>query len=241
MMRIAPSFTAVALAFAGASAPVYAAEVTIAANGPVVELQVSQEILGDPDQATISAGVTTRAQTAVAAMERNAVEMDRVLRRMERLGIPEERIQTSGISLNPQYNHRQNQPPEFIGYQATNTVSVDLRDLERIGPVLDALVAAGATNLNGPNWRIENDEPLREQAREAAFEAAQEQARDYARMAGYSGARLLSIEEQMSFQQPKFERSSSNIVVTGSRIATPTRPGQVGTSVTLTVKYELTR
>ena len=158
MKRIALSFAAASLT-GGIAMPAYAAEVAIAATGPVVELQVSQQVLGDPDKATISAGVTTRAQTAVAAMAQNAVEMDRVLKRMDALGIPEDRVQTAGISLNPQYNHRQNLPPEFIGYEASNRVTVDLRDLERIGPVLDALVAAGATNLSGPNWEIVDDEP----------------------------------------------------------------------------------
>ena len=240
MKRIALSFAAASLTGAIAM-PAYAAEVAIAATGPVVELQVSQQVLGDPDKAMISAGVTTRAQTAVAAMAQNAVEMDRVLKRMDALGIPEDRVQTAGISLNPQYNHRQNLPPEFIGYEASNRVTVDLRDLERIGPVLDALVAAGATNLSGPNWEIVDDEPQKAQARKAAFAKAQSQAQDYARMAGYSGVRLLAVEEQMGFQQPMYDRAPQAITVTGSRIATPTRPGQVGTQVTMTVKYELTR
>ena len=64
---------------------------------------------------------------------------------------------------------------------------------------------------------------------------------DYARMAGYSGVRLLAVEEQMGFQQPMYDVAPQAIKVTGSRISTPTRPGQVGTQVTMTVKYELTR
>ena len=84
MQRFALSLAAAALAPALIAVPANAAEVSIAATGPVVELQVSQQVLGDPDKATISAGVTTRAQTAVAAMQQNAVEMDRVLKRMLR-------------------------------------------------------------------------------------------------------------------------------------------------------------
>lgn len=240
MKRTALSLAAASLTFA-IVAPAQAAEVAIAASGPVVELQVSQQVLGDPDKATIGAGVSTRAQTAVAAMQQNAVEMDRVLKRLTALGIPEERVQTAGITLNPQYNHRSDLPPEFAGYEATNRVTVNLRDLDRIGPVLDALVTAGATNLSGPNWEIVNDAPLKVEARKAAFAAAQSQAQDYARMAGYSGVRLLAVEEQMGYQQPMYDRASEAIVVTGSRVSTPTRPGQVGTQVTMTVKYELTR
>lgn len=234
------AFAAAALPLAIAATPAVASEVTIPAQGPVIELQVSQQVLGDPDKAMVGAGVTTRGQTAVAAMQANATEMERVLQRLESLGIPDERIQTSGITLNPQYNHRQNLPPQFTGYEATNMVSVDLRDLDRIGPVLDALVAAGATNLSGPNWQIEDDEPQRAQARKAAFEAAQRQAQDYARMAGYSGARLLAVEEQMGYQQPMYDMAPQAISVR-AQAATPTRPGRVATQVTLTAKYELTR
>ena len=73
MQRFALSLAAAALAPAVVAFPANAAEVSIAATGPVVELQVSQQVLGDPDKATISAGVTTRAQTAVASRTRHAL------------------------------------------------------------------------------------------------------------------------------------------------------------------------
>lgn len=231
-----------ALGAAVAAVPAAAAEVGIAVTGPVVELQVSQEVLGDPDKAMLSAGVTTRAQTAVDAMARNALQMDAVLKRLAALGVPDERVQTSGIMLNPRYEYRNNDTPQFLGYDAANTVRIELRDLDRIGPVLDSLVAAGATNLNGPSWGIVDDEPRRAQARKAAFERAFEQARSYGAMAGYSDVRLLSVEEAMGMSRPIMEH---DIVQTSAspalRVSTPTRPGQVATSVMITAKFELVR
>lgn len=230
-------------AMAMAAAPATAAEVDIEATGPVVELQVSQQVLGNPDKAMVSAGVTTRAQTAVAAMQQNANEMDRVLSRLKALGVPDERVQTSGITLTPQYNYRNNQTPQFLGYDATNMVTVDLRDLERVGPVLDALVAAGATNLNGPMWGVVDDSGAKAQARKAAFDQAFAQARTYARMAGYDNVRLLAVEESLGFSQPMYDRMGleSAVQTAAPRISTPTRPGQVATQVTLTAKFELVR
>ncbi|TMM49025.1 SIMPL domain-containing protein [Qipengyuania marisflavi] len=219
----------------------HAAEIGIAVSGPVVELQVSQQVLGDPDKAMVSAGVSSRAATAVAAMQQNAAEMDRVLKQMAALGIPNERIQTSGITLNPQYNYRDNLPPQFTGYEATNTVSVELRDLERVGPVLDALVAAGATNLNGPNWGIVDPEPARAQARTKAFSVAVAQAKDYARMAGYRDVRLLALEESLGSQQVMYNESVMDAAAPAIKASTPTRPGLVATQVTLIAKYELVR
>ena len=221
--------------------PATAADVQLNVTGPVIELQTSQQVLGEPDKAMVGAGVTTRANTAVEAMRLNAVQMDRMLTRLRELGVPDERVQTSGITLNAQYNYRNNQTPQFLGYDATNMVSIELRDLERVGPILDALVSAGANNVNGPTWGIVDDEPQRAQARTAAFEAASRQAGEYARMAGYTGVRLLAVEEQLGYQQPVYDMAQSAPRAIALEASTPTRPGRVATQVQLTVKYEMTR
>ena len=239
MIRYAFALSALGLAVVPNAAS--ASEIQIPSQGPVVEMQVSQQVLSEPDKAMVGAGVSTRAKTAVEAMRLNASEMERVLDRLEQLGVPEERIQTSGITLNPQYDHRNNQPPLFVGYDATNNVSVELRDLERVGPVLDALVAAGATNLNGPNWGIVDDEPQKAQARKEAIQAASRQAEEYSRLSGYSGIRLLAVEEQLGYQRPMYDMVQSAPRAISAEGSTPTRPGRVATQVTLTVKYELTR
>lgn len=227
---------------AAAAGQAQAAEVSIATQGPVVELQVSQQVLGDPDKAMVGAGVTTRAMTAVEAMRLNANEMEKVLTRLRQLGIADEYVQTTGITLSPQYNYGPNNVQRFLGYDASNNVSIELRDLKKIGPVLDALVAAGANNLSGPVWGIVDDEPQKAQARAAAFKAAAAQANDYAQMSGYTGVRLLAVEEQLGYQRPVYdmmERAAPTAIAI--QASTPTRPGRVASQVTLTVKYELTR
>lgn len=225
------------------AAPAHAAvDVGVAVSGPVIEIQTQQQVLGDPDKAMVSAGVTTRAQTAVAAMQQNAVQMDAVLKRLKALGVPDSRVQTSGITLNPQYQYNNStQSQRFLGYDATNTVSVELRELDRVGPVLDALVAAGANNINGPMWGVVDDTSRRSQARKAAFDQAMVQAREYARMAGYTDVRLLAIEEGMSYSQPMYDRAVAIQTVSAPAISTPTRPGQVATQVVITTKFELLR
>ena len=224
--------------------PAMAANVDIAVQGPVVEITASETVQSEPDQANVGAGVTTRAMTAVQAMRDNANRMDTVIARLKALGIAREDIQTSGISLNAQYQYNNNNtPPVFIGYDVTNQVSVTVRDIARIGPTLDALVAAGANNLNGPFFSRKNDKPQRSQAREAAFKAADAQARDYARMAGFGGVRLLAVEEAVSQGGViafDVARPVNEIVVTGQKL-TPVEPGRVGTAVQLTAKYEMTR
>ena len=220
--------------------PASAAEIQIAAQGPVVEISSSQTVQGAPDMAVVGAGVTTQAATASAAMQQNAASMEKVIAALRAQGIAREDIQTVGISLSPRYNYNNDAPPTFLGYDAANQVSVRLRKIDKIGDTLDALVRAGATDLNGPQFVMEKDEQPRAQARKAAFEKARLQATEYARMAGYASVRLLEVNEAMSSGAP-IPYARGVMVQEASVAKTPVEPGQVGTTVLVSVKYEMVR
>ena len=216
------------LAAAFLAAPAAAAEVQIQAHGPVVELTVSEVVHSRPDVAQIGAGVQTRAQTAQEAVRQNAAAMERLIARLRDLGIERRDIQTSNFSLNVQYDYnREGGPPSFVGYDVTNQVSVRLRDTDRIGPVLDALVAAGANNIFGPNFLLEDDAAAKEQARALAFERGREMARRYAAMAGYSDVRLLEISESFQSYGPPVPMAA--LRQEAADASTPIEPGEVGT------------
>jgi hypothetical protein len=166
--------------------------------------------------------------------------MTRVIDRIKALGVPERDIQTSGISLGAMYDYNQaTQRQVFRGYQVSNRVSVKLRDIQRTGEVLDALVAAGATDLGGPDWSIDDDTAARAQARRAAFDKARAQALEYTRAAGYSDIRLLEVSETIvpSRPMPMLQMARAE----AADASTPVQPGMVQTTVTVTVSYEMTR
>jgi len=235
MIRTAFPFAAIA----AIAAPASAAEIQIPVNGPVLELTVNESVEAEPDIATVSAGVTTQAPTAVDAMRQNADAMTKVVARIKQLGIAERDIQTTGINLGAQYDYDQESRKQvFRGYQASNRVSVKLRDIQKTGEVLDALVAAGATDLGGPDWSIEDDSAARAQARKQAMQTALAQAQDYAQMAGYSGVRLLEISESVSSQRPM--PMFRQVAAEAAPPPTPVQPGVIQSGVTVTVKYELT-
>lgn len=232
----------IAVAATGMAASASAAEIQIAVAGPVVELSVSETVKAKPDIATVGAGVTTLAPTAVEAMQRNAREMDGVIAKIKALGIAGDDVQTTGINLYAQYDYDQAQRRQvFRGYQASNQVSVTLRKVMDTGKVLDALVAAGATDINGPSFSIDDDTAAKAQARKAAMTRARDQAVEYAKMAGYSGVRLLEVNEAISFSPPMPMMKAMAEVASDAGSRTPVEPGLVGTSVTVTVKYEMTR
>ena len=230
------------LASAAFASPAAAAEVQIQATGPVVELSVSETVDSRPDIATVYAGVSTRAQTAVEAMQQNAQKMTAVVARIKALGVANDDIQTSGISLSPQYDYDQaSQSQVFRGYAASNRVSVKLRNVEQAGRALDALVAAGANDLGGPDFSVNDDTKYRAEARRNALERAKRQAMEYASLSGYSGVRLLEINEGISGRQPPMPMLRAYDAVAAEAASTPVQPGLVGTVVNVTGKYELTR
>ncbi|WP_126175708.1 SIMPL domain-containing protein [Tsuneonella rigui] len=233
--------TTLALAAAAIAVPAAAADVQVTSQGPLVELSVTETVKAKPDLAEVSAGVTTQAPTAVAAMQANAKAMDAVIQRIKALGIAPEDIQTTGINLGAQYDYDQSaQRQVFRGYQASNRVSVTLRKIDRTGAVLDALVAAGATDIGGPSFSIDDDSASRAQARKAAFDKAQAQASEYARWAGYSGVRLLSISEAVNPGRP-MPYAEARVAMAADMKQTPVEPGLVGTAVTISVTFEMTR
>lgn len=220
--------------------PVLAAEIEIEAEGPVIELSIYESVTAEPDMATIGAGVSTEAPTAVAAMQVNAREMTAVIEAIKAQGVAEEDIQTTGVNLNARYDYdRTNRKQVFIGYQVSNRVSVKLREIEEVGGVLDALVAAGATDLNGPSFAIEDDEAAKDQARARAIERGMARAKAYAAMLGSDEVRVLEISEAIQGQSRYAEvvsRAASDAIVAQ---ASPVQPGRVSTGVSLTIKFEV--
>jgi uncharacterized protein YggE len=229
------------LAMTALAVPATAAEVQIQAQAPVVELTVGETVNSAPDIAQIGTGVTTRAQSAKEAVRLNAAAMQKVVDRLKTLGIADKDIQTSNFNLNARFNYPNGGgEPVFAGYEASNQVSVKVRDVTKVGEVLDALVAAGANNINGPSFMLDDDTAAQQEARTRAFQRGQAMAQGYARMAGYTGVRLLEVSESVQSRGPRPPVPVA-YRAEAAQAKTPIEPGEVGTTVNLTLKYEMTR
>ena len=207
-------------------------------SGTRLDVSATGEVSRVPDIAIISAGVVTRSQTASAALQENARRMERVRAALQRAGIAARDIQTSNINLNPEYRYGENQPPQLVGYTATNNVSVRFRNIAATGQILDALVAQGANQINGPNLTIDKPEQALDEARTRAIAAGRARADLYARALGMRVVRLLAVSEPAGFR-------GGEIVVTGARMgmaadsATKIDPGEQQLQVTLSMTFEL--
>jgi uncharacterized protein YggE len=173
-------------------------------DGTILDISAEGRTTRIPDLATVRAGVVSTASTAAAALGDNATRMNRVLAALKRAGIEPRDVQTANVSLNPQYRYADGKAPEITGYQANNNVSVRFRDIARAGPVLDALVAEGANQIDGPNLSIDQPDAALDEARVDAVKQARARAELYGKAAGLSVSRILSISEggQNSAPQP---------------------------------------
>jgi uncharacterized protein YggE len=196
----------IALALGVAVVPANAAAQAVAAvpvlSGTRLDISATGEVTRVPDVAIISAGVQTLQPTATGAIDENAARMERVRVALKRAGIDDKDIQTSVINLNPEYQYDQNRPPRLTGYRATNTVNVKFRDLKRTGAILDALVAEGANQINGPSLTIDKPAEAYDEARVKAIATGRARADLYARALGMRVVRLLSVSESGSYVPP---------------------------------------
>src|SRR5206468_6693372 len=163
--------------------------------GTRLDISATGEVTRVPDLAIISAGVITRSATASGAIQEAATRMARVRDALKRAGIADRDIQTSNISLNPQYSYVKDQPPKLNGYSASNQLNVRFHDIANTGKILDALVAEGANQINGPNLTIERPEAALDEARTKAVASGRARAELYARSLGLHVARVVVVSE----------------------------------------------
>jgi len=234
---IATGFTAALTASAQsttATNPITAVQTT--ASGTLLSVSAQAEARRVPDIARVSTGVVTQAADANGAMRANAEQMTQVIAAIRRAGIAERDIQTGGVNLNPQYRHAENQPPTITGYQASNTVNVTVRDMARLGPILDALVAVGANQINGPSFDVDDKDSAYDEARRGAIDKARQRANMYAETLGTRVRRIVSISEGGSVGPPMPMMAMARMEKYSD---TPISPGENVLSVNLDVVFEL--
>jgi uncharacterized protein YggE len=185
-----------------------------------------------PDTATVSAGVTTQGSTASEAMDANARAMATVIGALKNTGISSKDLQTEFVSVNPRYDDG---GQAITGYSATNSVSAVVRGLSDVGDVIDAAVAAGANNVNGPSLSRDDQDKLYRDALERAVANAREKAAALARAAGVSLGAIRSLDESPESPGPLVYGAFA----AKADAATPIEPGTTEIAATVRVVFAL--
>jgi uncharacterized protein YggE len=180
-----------------------------------------------PDQAWVRIGTESRSKNSKEAQQRNAEVMAAVQQKLTALGIPKDAVKTVGIDLQPEFDYN-NGRQTLRGYVARNTVEVRVDDFAKVGDVLDAAVASGATNVHGLRFDVKNRELVEEQALQRAVTDGLGKAQTIAGAAKRAVDGIIRIEEQFvggGGPQPMMERSMMSRMAADA--PTPVEAGEI--------------
>lgn len=204
----------------------------------LLTVTASADVARAPDQLRMTAGVLTTAATAAEAMAANAARMNAVLAALKAAGVADRDMQTTGLSLNPQYRYEPNQSPILTGYQARNSISLRTMKLADAGKLVDAAIKAGANEVQGPDFTLANPDAALDEARTAAVAKARARAELYARAAGLKVKRITSISEDAAPPEPG-PRPMMRMAMAEAAAAPPVQPGELSLSAQVTIMFEL--
>lgn len=207
----------------------------------VITVQGHGEVKSRPDMAIVTTGVMSEAPTAQEALTKNNVAMTAVINALKNAGVAEDDIQTSNFSVSPvypPYQPNQTTPPRISGYQVSNQVTAQVKQLAKLGPILDTLVRAGSNQIHGIAFDIDEPKPVLDEARKKAVADARAKAELYASAAGVALGRVVQISESGGIIHPppmpvaryKAEMADASV---------PVAAGQQTVTSSVSITYEI--
>lgn len=229
-MRALPALFLTAALVLPMAAPVMAEE----AYQRTISVTGTGTVEAAPDMATLMIGVTTQAPTAAEALAANTTATDAMIARLTASGIEARDMQTSNLSINPNWTGYDSSTPTIAGYVASNMLTIRVRALDTTGTVLDAAVTDGANTLNGLTFGLANPEPAYDEARKEAVADARAKAELLAAAAGVTLGDVLSIADQgaMTDPAPMYREAASAAPV-------PVVGGELGLIANVSVTYAI--
>jgi hypothetical protein len=188
-----------------------------------------------PDQATMSFGVTTQNKDAKKALDEASKTAGQISTAVQQAGVDKKDIQTQNVSVYPTYGA---DGSEITGYQASLSVSVIVRDLANLSDVISAATNAGASNISGPAFGVEDDTVYRQKAIDEAVADARKGAEAMAKAAGKSVGEVLRISTGDTGVQP-VPMASAELNAKDAAVNVPIEPGQLDITASVTVVFAL--
>ena len=193
------------------------------------------EVKVTADRATIQISVQTRAATAAAAAAENASKQQSVLSALRALGLGNDQLSTVNYNVYPEQRYQEGKDPEIVGYNVTNTVLVEVRKLNQVGPVIDAALSHGANMITSLQFSASNTEAARRSAIAIAIEKARADAEAAARAARGSLGSVLEIN--VGAYSPMPPRPVVMMRAAAAAPETPINPGEDTVTVEVTTRW----
>lgn len=199
-----------------------------------------------PDMAFVTFGMETAGKSLGQAQRQNTEAMQRVTERLRELQIDKERIQTSSFTVSPQYKPAPKRspdappaPPEITGYVVSHSVTVEVRNTERVAAVIEASLAAGANHFQGLHWALSDEQQGRLEALKQAAARAREKASALSEALKVKLVRLISANEGGHIVRPVPMASRSMVAMEAGGSEPPIFSGEIKIEATVTLLYEI--
>lgn len=199
----------------------------------------SGEVQGVPDTLNVNASIEFTAADVTGAMNQTSERQQAVINTLVDAGVDRHDISTSEVSLQPQFSGAPDNPQQRIGYRATNSIDIKIRQLDAASQALALIVSSGgdATRINSVNYSIDDNSQLLRDARSRAYNDAEDRAEQYAQLSGLELGKVLSISETQGSTPPTPLPSTRG----AEMAAVPLEPGQQTVEFTVTVVWQLAR
>jgi uncharacterized protein YggE len=211
-----------------------------AAPPPTIVTSAIGEAQVTPDRAVLEVGVQTRATTAAAAAAENARRQRAIIDTLKSLGIPSELISTMNYNVYPEMRQeRGDQQATIVGYNVNNTVRVEIRRIDQVGPIIDAVIFRGANVINSLSFYASNTDEPRRKAMAEAVARARLDAEALARSAGGSLGQLLELSSASFNQGPRPLFAAASVGRMAAEVApTPISPGEQQLQVSVLARWQ---
>ena len=207
---------------------------------PQITTSATAEVQLKPDRASLTFSVESRGATAAKAGSETARRQRAVFDTLRALGVSADQMTTASIEISPEYAYNV-RPPTLTGYIARNTVRVEVRDIDRIGSLIDGALAKEASGIGSLSFNSSKVDEARRQALELAVSKAKAEAESMARAAGGVLGPMMELSALPSYNRPvAIDMASTKAMALRGADATPVSPGEITVSATVTGRWVFT-
>lgn len=230
---------------AGLLAPMPARAHDDTPDKPALTVTAQGQISLVPDTAFVTVGMETTGKTVNEAQRDNRLVMNKVVERLRALQIEHERIQTASFTVSPQFKpppkraETAGAPPEITGYIVSNAIMVEVRNLDKVGSVIEESLGAGANQFQGLHWALRDEQPAKLSALKQAAGKAREKAAALSDALKVKLVRLLHATEESHLVRPMPKMARSMMAMEGGGGDTPVLSGEIKVEATVTLIYEV--
>ncbi|MBU4143061.1 SIMPL domain-containing protein, partial [Patescibacteria group bacterium] len=194
------------------------------------------KVFAKPDIGQVSLSVISDALTVAAAQKDNTDKMNKITKAIKDLGVKEEDLKTTNYSVSPRYQYSAGKSI-IIGYEVTQTLEVKIRDLAKVGDILDKATGVGANQVGSLSFTFDDPEKLNSEARQKAIDNAKTKARDLAKSLGVSLGKVVSFSESTGGMPVPMYSSAKEALGMGGGAIPDIQTGQNEIDISVSISY----